>query len=80
MTPEEYAKTHQKAFRTAFNFLNAHFPPGDTDEWWLQTAQDGAIATADADDDPLTINLIDAVINYLNDEYKRRHQNEKADD
>ena len=76
MTPEEYAKTHQKAFRTAFNFLNAHFPPGDTDEWWLQTAHAGAIATADADDDPLTINLLDAVINYLNDEYKRRNQSE----
>ena len=26
MTPEEYAKVHQKAFRCAFDFLNQHFP------------------------------------------------------
>ena len=80
MTPEEYAKAHQKAFRTAFNFLNAHFPPGETDEWWLQTAQDGALATEESSSEPLTVQLLIGVTNYLGEEYKRRYQSEKADD
>ena len=75
MTPEEYAKTHQKAFRTAFDFLNAHFPPGDTDEWWLRTAEEGSVAAAEVGEEQLAIELLNGVMNYLGNEYQRRYGN-----
>ena len=80
MTPEQYAKIHQKAFRCAFDFLNAHFPPGDTDEWWIQTAQDCSAASVAFGETPIAIELLNAIMNYLGDEYKRRCEDGKVDD
>ena len=79
MTPEEYAKEHQKAFRTAFDFLNAHFPPDESLEWWDQTAKDCSAASVKAGKGKLTILLLGGVMNYLGDEYKRRYQDDKVD-
>lgn len=78
MTPEEYAKVHQKAFRCAFDFLNAHFPPGDTDEWWIQTAKDCSAASVAFGETPIVIELLGGVMNYLGTEYKRRCENGKV--
>lgn len=75
MTPTEYAQSHQKAFRTAFNFLKSHFPPVNTDEWWLKTAEDSGNISVMCEEDPLTIQLVSGVINYLNDECKKRGDN-----
>lgn len=74
MTPEEYAKIHQKAFRTAFNFLNSHFPPGDTDEWWLRSAEECSAASVEANEEDLAIELLNGVMNYLGHEYERRNK------
>lgn len=74
MTPEAYAKQHQKAFRTAFDFLTKHFPPGDGAEWWKQAAKDCSVASIAAEEDPLAIELLTAVMNYLGDEYKKRRE------
>lgn len=79
MTPEEYAKEHQKAFRTAFDFLNAHFPPAENPEWWDQAAKDCSAASITAGEGKLTIQLLCGIMNYLGEEYKRRYQNGKAD-
>lgn len=78
MTPEEYAKAHQKAFRCAFDFLHEHFPPGDTDGWWIQTAQDCSAASVAFGETPFVIELLTAVMNYLGTEYKRRKENGKV--
>lgn len=72
MTPEEYARLHQKAFRCAFDFLNQHFPPGDDDEWWLKTAQDCSAASVAFGETPIVIELLNAVMNYLGQEYEKR--------
>lgn len=81
MTPEEYAKLHQKAFRCAFDFLNDHFPPGDTDEWWIQTAKDCSAASVAFGENCLVMELLTAIMNYIGHEYhERRKQNDKADD
>ena len=72
MTPEEYAKLHQKAFRCSFDFLKEHFPPGDTDEWWLKTAQECSAASVAFGETPLVLELLTAVMNYLGIEYKKR--------
>lgn len=74
MTPEEYARMHQQAFRCAFNFLNQHFPPGDSDEWWLKAAKDCSADSVSCGETPLAIELLNAVMNYLGQEYKRRYQ------
>lgn len=80
MTPEEYAALHPKMFRVAFDFLNAHFPPEDTDEWWEQTAHDCGDASVKAGGNKLAIYLLAGVMDYLNDEnMKRRNGNGKAD-
>lgn len=74
MTPEEYAKSHQKAFRTAFDFLNTHFPPGETDEWWMQTAKDVGMAAEESGNNDLTMELLNGVMNYFGHEYNRRKE------
>lgn len=79
MTPEEYAKIHQKAFRCAFDFLNSHFPPEDSDEWWIKAAQDSTAAYIAFGKAPIVMFLLNAIMDYLGDEYKRRCENGKAD-
>jgi hypothetical protein len=80
MTPEEYAKSHQKAFRIAFDFLNAHFPPSEDEEWWKQTAKECADASVASGETTIVIELLTAIMNYLGKEYKRRYQDGKVDD
>lgn len=79
MTPEQYATDHQKAFRTAFNFLNSHFPPGNTPEWWDQAAKDVSAASVQAGEGVLVVELLNGVYNYLFDEYKRRNGSAETD-
>lgn len=80
MTPEEYAKSHQKAFRIAFDFLNTHFPPGLDDEWWVQTAKDVGMAAESSGNNILTMELLNGVMNYFGHEYKRRTEHGTAGD
>lgn len=77
MTPEEYAKAHKQAFRVAFDFLNAHFPPGPEPEWWEQTARDASAASGDNE---LTLRLLIGVLDYLDYEWKRRNLHGKPAD
>ena len=79
MTPEEYAKIHQKAFRCAFDFLNEHFPPQQEDEWWLKTAKECSAESVAFGENVLVMEMLTAIMNYLGDEYKRRYGNGKAD-
>lgn len=72
MKPEEYYAMHQKAFRCAFDFLNQHFPPGDTPEWWLQTTQEITDASVKQGENELVVGLLRGVFDYLDTEYKRR--------
>lgn len=80
MTPEEYAEIHKKAFRCAFDFLNEHFPPQQDDEWWIKTAKDCSAASLAFGETPIVIWLLDGIMNYLNEEYKRRYQSGKVND
>jgi len=81
LTTEEYAQRHQKAFRTAFNFLNSHFPPGDGDEWWLQITKDASDESVLHGENKLIIGLLVAVVDYIEDEWKkRRAENGTASD
>ena len=75
MSPEEYAKSHQKAFRAAFDFLNTHFPPGPDLAWWDQVAKECSAISAKHNDDHLTIYLLVGVMHYIEDEYKERRKN-----
>jgi len=79
-SPEEYAKRHQKAFRAAFDFLNKHFPPGDGEEWWLGVAKDADIASIENGENKLVNGLIAGVMDYIEDEWKRRKCNGKTED
>ena len=74
MTPEEYAKMHQKAFRCAFDYLNQHFPPGQNPEWWEQAAKDLSAFSISAGETTLVIELLSGVYDYLEYEWKERRK------
>lgn len=74
MTPEEYAKMHQKAFRVAFDFLNTHFPPGIEPEWWDRSAKELSAASVAAGENDLVNGLLVGVFDYLGNEWKRRRK------
>lgn len=74
-SPEEYYAEHQKAFRTAFDFLNKHFPPEDSPEWWQQAIKDASDMALLAGEGKLVNGLVVAVYDYLEDDLlKRREQ------
>ena len=79
MTSEEYAIFHPKAFRCAFDFLNAHFPPQDDEEWWKKTAQECSAASAAFGENVLVMDLLTAVMNYLGNEHRRRYGDGKTE-
>jgi len=79
MSPNEQYAMHQKAFRCAFDFLTAHFPPGQEPEWWDQTAKDVSAAAESQLDNDLTTRLLIGVYEYLSNEWKRRFGNGKAE-
>lgn len=72
MTPEEYAEMHKKAFRVAFDFLNSHFPPEFEPEWWEKTANDAADASVLLGENDLAIELMCALMFYMEREYRKR--------
>ena len=80
MTPGEYAKVHKEAFRSAFDFLNTHFPPGDDDDWWNKAAKDCSAASIQAGENMLVIELLIAVMDYLEHERKKRGEKDGIDD
>lgn len=80
MTPEEYYAMHQKAFRTAFDFLNKHFPPGTDPSWWYTAAADVTEASMNAGDSKLAVELLTGVYNYLDYEYKKRRDSHEETD
>jgi hypothetical protein len=72
LSPEDYAKRHQKAFRVAFDFLNAHFPPEDDKDWWEKTAMEASEVYALGGYDFLQMELLVGVCNYLEYEDEKR--------
>lgn len=51
-------KRVKHAFRVAFDFFQAHFPPTMEDAYWLRTAEDLGTACAALDSDPLGVDLL----------------------
>ena len=80
MTAEEYARSHKEAFRTAFDFLNTHFPPGEDPDWWDGTAKDGQLACAKCGENKLTTGLLIGVFEYLEDEWTKRRKDREGTD
>ena len=72
MTPAEYAKQHQKAFRCAFDYLTQHFPPGDDPEWWEQAAKDLSDFAVAAGENRLVVELLAGVYGYLESIWKEK--------
>ena len=74
LNPEAYARRHKEAFRCAFDFLNAHFPPENTPEWWQQAVQDITDASVSQGENKLAVELLTGVFNYLDDERRIRRE------
>lgn len=77
MSPDEQYEMHRKAFRCAFDFLNAHFPPGEDPEWWEQAAEDVSTMAESHKGNELASRLLDGVYEYISIEWKRRYNNER---
>lgn len=79
LSPEEYVERHKRAFRVAFDFLNAHFPPFHATDWWDMTANDLGKIGRENEDNTLLVELIIGVYNYLEKEEKvLRTENARA--
>ena len=74
LTTEQYVQKHQKAFRCAFDFLNTHFPPEDTPEWWEHAVHDVTEASVSQSENNLVVRLLSAVYDYLDDERRIRRE------
>ena len=79
MSPEEYARMHQKAFRCAFDYLNQHFPPGEGTEWWEQACKDLSQFGIAAGENRLAIELLTGVYDYIEYVWKERYGDGKTD-
>ena len=75
MSSEEYYAMHQRAFRCAFDYLNAHFPPGQDPDWWTKASDDIRNSADEHEGNQLAMFLLIGVLDYLNEEYKRRYIN-----
>ena len=77
--PEEYATYHKMVFRAMFDFLNEHFPPGGEPEWWLQFTKDLETVSEQAKGGPLVNGMLTAIGDYLEEEYKKRRNQDETD-
>lgn len=55
----------KRAFRIAFDFLNAHLPAEGGEDYWLKTAEDMGEACRAANSDPLAVELLAAGYGFL---------------
>lgn len=74
VTPQEYADRHKKAFREAFDFLNAHFPPVFSDDYFAKVVEDVTVVEAKDPNNPLLVHLLSGIFCYLDDESKLRRE------
>lgn len=72
LKPQEYAAMHKRAFREAFDFLNAHFPPQFDSEWWVRTYKDITEILKKDPENPLLKQLLEGIIIYMDDESKKK--------
>ena len=80
VSPEQYVARHKRAFRVAFDYLNAHFPPTADDEYWDKAVKDLGECVRAEKDEPLASELLIAIFSYLEKEYKlRRDLNGQAE-
>ena len=77
-TPQEYVERHKKAFRDAFNFLNAHFPPQPDADWWKATTEDITAASLKDGENKLIVGLLTGVFDYLDSESKLRREDDAS--
>lgn len=78
---EEAARTkklHQAAFRAAFNFLEAYYPPRDDEEYWLKVAEECGRAADELYGNPLIIPMMVAMVDYLEAVWKERKNGKSA--
>lgn len=72
---EEAAKTkklHQAAFRVAFDFLEAFYPPRDDEEYWVKMAETCGIVAYQHEGNPLIIPLMVTMADYLGEAWKEK--------
>ena len=63
----DFKRMHKEAFRTAFNYLEEHWPPSwDADGYWVPAAKEALAVTANSDGkNLLTGELMVAVYAYM---------------
>lgn len=73
MTPRQYAERHAKAFRTAFDFLNHHFPPDMSEAYWDLALKDMKHVFETVGGESLAASLLVVIWEYLDEEARRRN-------
>lgn len=74
LSPQEYVAQHKRAFREGFDFLNAHFPPECSSEYWDRTYKDLNEVLARNDGNGMLREMMMSVVAYLDTEGKKRRE------
>ena len=72
---ERDKRIHKTAFRVAFDLLQAHYPPENTEEYWLKTAKEVGIVSCENNGNMLCQELLSGIIEYLNWKVKTHAEN-----
>ena len=78
-SPEEYVQLHKQAFRIAFDFLNAHFPPENGAEWWKSASDEMSMIGNQFGGNPLVAELMIGIFEYLDEERRKRYEGTGTD-
>lgn len=69
---ERETRLHKTAFRVAFDFLQSHWPPENTEEYWLKACDDIRYASYDNTTNELCQELLSAVLVYMSNSSKQQ--------
>jgi len=75
---ERTKKLHQAAFRAAFNYLDAFYPPRDDLDYWMKAAEECGRVAAEHYGNPLIVPLMVAMVDYLEAASKERNNGKTA--
>ena len=75
---EEFSSQHKQAFRVAFDFLKACFPPQRGAEYWTATVERFKHLTKDNKYNPLVKHLLLGAYNYISEIVKDLPEEEET--
>lgn len=65
-------KMHQAAFRAAYDYLEAFYPPRDDEEYWYKVSESAGNIASKHKGNPLIVPIMLAMLKYLEDVWREK--------